>query len=209
MEIRFKTLPSLINDMKKQVWIIDSFRFKYKNLNYIVILKLYKENERKPQKYAQAKLEFIKEKDTKQSIFAYADYYEVYFSSVAEFANFFDVKIGDAKRDLFLDFSEKFATAIPKCKIVQKNDSLLTRLQGSRAEGSDPEAIYCYDIRRSGITKTGENKIRSVENSNKAETLRPFLFDKYKDDSTLSFYFTSDKGKELSDAEIMNNVSKR
>ena len=40
--IRFKNLPSLLNDMEKKKWIIDSFFFQYKDEKYIVILKLYK-----------------------------------------------------------------------------------------------------------------------------------------------------------------------
>ena len=34
--IRFKNLPSLLNDMKKKKWIIDSFFFQYKDEKYIV-----------------------------------------------------------------------------------------------------------------------------------------------------------------------------
>ena len=44
--IRFKNLPSLLNDMKKKKWIIDSFFFQYKDEKYIVILKLYKDHKR-------------------------------------------------------------------------------------------------------------------------------------------------------------------
>ena len=38
--------------MEIKKWVIDSFFFPYKNKNYIVILKLYRENEKRPSKYA-------------------------------------------------------------------------------------------------------------------------------------------------------------
>ena len=60
-EIRFKNLPLLLKDMEIKKWVIDSFFFSYKNKNYIVILKLYRENEKRPSKYAKATVEFIKQ----------------------------------------------------------------------------------------------------------------------------------------------------
>ena len=46
-EIRFKNLPLLLKDMEIKKWVIDSFFFPYKNKNYIVMLKLYRENEKR------------------------------------------------------------------------------------------------------------------------------------------------------------------
>lgn len=62
-EIRFKNLSLLLKDMEIKKWVIDSFLFLYKNKNYIVILKLYKENEKRPSKYAKATVEFIKQEN--------------------------------------------------------------------------------------------------------------------------------------------------
>ena len=75
--------------MEEKAWIIDSFLFKYKKEDYVVILKLYSDTERKPSEYAKVKLEFIRANNINESIQAYADFYEVYFNSLDEFANFF------------------------------------------------------------------------------------------------------------------------
>ena len=53
-------LKMLKLDMLKQNWIISSFFFTFKNTNYIVLVKLYSANERKP-KLALLKLHFMRE----------------------------------------------------------------------------------------------------------------------------------------------------
>ena len=80
--IRFKNLPSLLNDMEKKKWIIDSFFFQYKDEKYIVILKLYKDHKRKPSKYAKAEVEFIRRTNENESITGYIDFYEVHFYNI-------------------------------------------------------------------------------------------------------------------------------
>lgn len=56
----FENLKTLKTDMEAKGWIIDSFLFQYKRIQYIVLVKLYTENERRPQ-YALLKLEFIRQ----------------------------------------------------------------------------------------------------------------------------------------------------
>ena len=51
-EVRFENLRKLLKSMKENEWIIDTFWFKYKSENYVVILKVYNEKERKPSDYA-------------------------------------------------------------------------------------------------------------------------------------------------------------
>ena len=118
-KIRFENLPKLLKSMKQKDWIIDSFLFRYKKEDYAVILKTYNKKERKPNNFAVAKLEFIKTSDASNSIHAYCDFYEVSFDSVAEFADFFNIEIKNANRNLFLDFSKIFS----KSSIGPKHDS--------------------------------------------------------------------------------------
>lgn len=206
-KIRFENLPKLLKSMKQKDWIIDSFLFRYKKEEYAVILKTYNEKERKPNNFAVAKLEFIKTSDASNSIHAYCDFYEVYFDSVAEFVDFFNIEIKNANRNLFLDFSKIFSKYIPDKKVDNKSE-LLCKLQGSRCEGNDPDSIYCYDVRRNG-EKDGVSNVRTIENSNKARTLRPFLFGKYKEDTNLSFFFSPNPEDENSDEEIISRVASR
>lgn len=202
-ELLFKNLPSLLNDMERKGWIIDSFPFRYKEEGYFVILTLYREDQKKPSEYAKAKVEFIKRKNINDSINGYIDFYDVHFHSAEEFCNFFGVEKGNANRDLFKDFSKIFADFIPKEKKLNKSD-IEKRLIGSRAEGNNPKAIYCYDVHRNGKKKKdGSLNQRSIENSNKAQSLRPELYEHYCSDMNLSFFFSDNLEDEKSDEEIM------
>ena len=205
--IRFNNLPKLLNSMRTKGWVIDSFLFNYNNHRYIVILKTYSEAERKPSKFAKVKLEFIKADEVDTSIYAYADFYDVHFKTVKEFCDFFNIHNQGIGRDIFNDFSNIFARCIPEEKVVEK-DERLRQIQGGRCEGNNPNAIYCYDVQRNG-RNNGRNNTRSIENSNKAETLRPTLYNKYKDDTNLSFYFSTKPEDERTDEEIFNLVASR
>ena len=206
-EIRFKNLPKLLSSMEKKEWIIDSFLFNYKKEDYVVILKLYNDTERKPSEYAKVKLEFIRANNINKSIQAYADFYEVHFNSLNEFADFFNINKGTAIRNLFVDFSEIFSKFIPDKKYEEKQ-GLIQQLQGSRCEGNNPNAIYCYDVRRNGETD-GRKNTRSKANSNKAYTLRRSLYEKYKEDKNLSFFFSDELNDEKTDEEIIKQVAAR
>lgn len=66
------------------------------------------------------------------------------------------------------------------------------------------------------ITKFGSSKKedgtpngRSVENSNKAEILRPDLYKRYFSDTNLSFFFSDDPTEERTDREIIESFAKR
>lgn len=206
-EIRFKNLPNLLSSMEKKGWIIDSFLFKYKKEDYVVILKLYSDAERKQSKHAKVKLEFIRANNINESIHAYADFYEVHFNSIDEFSVFFNVERGNANRNLFKDFSEIFSGYIPDEKHEEKH-GIIQQIQGSRCEGNNPNAIYCYDVRRNGETD-GRKNTRSKANSNKAYTLRRSLYEKYKEDKNLSFFFSDKLEDERTDEEIIKQVAAR
>ena len=192
-EIRFKNLPKLLSSMEKKEWVIDSFLFNYKKEDYVVILKLYSDTERKPSEYAKVKLEFIRANNINESIQAYADFFEVHFNSLNEFADFFNINKGTA--------------FIPDKKHEEKQ-GLIQQLQGSRCEGNNPNSIYCYDVRRNGETD-GRKNTRSKENSNKAFTLRRSLYEKYKEDKNLSFFFSDELNDEKTDEEIIKQVAAR
>ena len=166
----------MLSSTEEKEWVIDSFLFEYKKEDYVVILKSNNDTERKPSEYAKVKLGFIRANNIKESIQAYADFYEIHFNSSDEFANFFNINRGNANRNLFVDFSEIFSKFIPDKKYEEKQ-GLIQRIQGSRCEGNNPNAIYCYDVRRNGETD-GRKNTRSKANSNKAYTLRRSLYEK-------------------------------
>lgn len=208
MGVGFQNLKKLIKNMQDEGWIIDVFNFEYKQERYNVVLKLYTDKDVKPDKYAKASLEFCRESDSHDSIMAYIDFFEVRFYSVHEFCRFFRVVPGDKMRDLFLDFSKRFAPFIPirrNLNLTKKQKDLMVR----RCDADNPDAIYCFDVRRSGTDSHGQPKHRTLANGNKAALLRPELFDRFSADPTLSFFFTDDATKEKLDKEILKGLADR
>ena len=202
--IRFENLPYLLKDLRENGWIIDVFYFYYKQRKYIVVLKIYEEGECRPSEYAKIKLEFIKH-DKNESIKGWGDFYEVHFDSVFEFCQFFGVERGKGNRNLFVDFSEKFAQAIPKQKSNVNNDKKLCNIQASRCEADGANAIYCCGVMRNGCKKDGNPKYRTPGNDNKARTLVYSLYEKICADKTISFCFTEDCQKQKTEMEILIN----
>ena len=89
---------------------------------------------------------------------------------------------------MFEDFSVIFSHYIPPEKILTKTFEE-RQIIGRRVEGNNPNAIYCFAVRRNGTKEDGTPNERSIENSNKAEILRPNLYEKYYRDTNLSFFF--------------------
>ncbi len=116
---------------------------------------------------------------------------------------------GNANRDLFEDFSEIFSNFIPKEKVIKKSE-IERKLIGSRAEGNNPRAIYCFDVRRNGKKEEdGSPNKRSIENDNKAQSLCPDLYKKFCSDTNLSFFFSEREEEEKTDDEILVNFANR
>lgn len=208
IEIRFKNLPYLLKDMEKKEWIIDSFLFKYKGKDYIVLLKLFQEGDIKPSPYAKATVEFFKYQNANDSIMGYVDFYEVRFNNLKDFCKFFDVERSFANRDLFVSFSEIFAKYIPREKTIKKS-GVENKLMARRLDGNNPNAVYCFDVRRNGRRENGMPNVRSIDNSNKAKLLRESLYNKYGKDTNLSFFFSDDPKDEKDDEEIMRIFANR
>lgn len=207
-EIKFKNLKSLVHEMNLLNWMIYSFQFEYKKKEYFVLVTLYDQNESKPDKYAIAKIEIIDKDDTKRSIKGYSDLFEVHFATVSEFCSFFVVSPTGNCRDLFIDFSNVFNNFIPKnCNRKLNNQEEKIILKRIRNENVD--ALYCYDVRRNGKNEQGKNNIRSNWNSQKAYILRKSLYNRFKDDMNLSFFFSPNQEDEKSDNKIIEQFHRR
>ena len=74
--------------------------------------------------------------------------------------------------------------------------------------------MYCYAVKRNPtVTDKGTGASRqlkrSVYNDNKTRLLRGPLYQKLGKDPTISFCYSNDPEKELSDEQIITNWSKR
>lgn len=208
VSIRFKTLPHLLSDMEERNWIITTFQFKYNQIHYYCLLELYDDNEKRPSDHAKIKLEFFHRENTNNSINAYADFYEVRFKSLAEFCNFFEISTKGNCRDLFLNFAEFFATVLPS-EINKTKSKTEKKLIARRLDPDNPNAVYCYDVRRNGHDSMGNNNIRSTKNSQKAEMFCPKLYEKFKSDTNLSFFFSDNPDEEVDLEKMLRRFSER
>lgn len=138
----------------------------------------------------------------------YVDFYEVRFNNLKDFCKFFDVERSFANRDLFVSFSEIFAKYIPREKTIKKS-GVENKLMARRLDGNNPNAVYCFDVRRNGRRENGMPNVRSIDNSNKAKLLRESLYNKYGKDTNLSFFFSDDPKDEKDDEEIMRIFANR
>lgn len=73
------------------------------------------------------------------------------------------------------------------CAVLDKNDS------------QDPNKIYCM-----GMINNTDGKTRTQFNAEKTKIYRPKLFNRYKNDDTISFRYSKNPADEKSDAEIIS-----
>lgn len=191
---------------------IGSFLFTYNKVNCVVLLTVYQYEFEKPRKHSVVEVEFLKVSDLSKKIKAYADFYELSFFSATEFYRFFNINRNGSSvsgRQFFIDFSRYLSQFIPIEKIVEKNNLAEKKAISSKLDRVNPNARYCYNVRRSGKRSDGTYKERTIENSNKAELERPSLYERYKKDKTLSFYFSDNSEDERTDEEIIMFIAKR
>lgn len=208
MSVRFQNLVSLLTDMENKGWVIDSFRFSYNNVNTVVVITRYTEEDNKPSGYAKIKVCFVLRKDIRVCLRGWADLWEVKFDSSQDFRSFWHIQNRENPRNLFVEFAEHFARFIPTEKIEEKTDDVERRILAGYAEGNDPRAIYCFDVRRNGSRDGVPNK-RSRVNSDKARLLRPNLYQYFMTDQNLSFFFSINPEDEKTDVEIMSQFALR
>ena len=200
----FNNLKILVNHLKEIGWIIDIFRFQYNGIRCIVLIKLFLENERKKNPYALAKIQFIKENDINDCIEIEADLYNLYFNEVRDFREFFNIEYSSHIGDIIKQFKEYFSKNIPIKPNNNINQQERILLYQSLNHEEEENKIYCYRLIRLGI-KDGVQQKRSIYRDNKARLLRPSLYEKVKDDKTITFAFTDEECIEKNDEEILNN----
>lgn len=197
-------LKLLKEDMKNNGWTICSFIFKYKNKNYIVLVKRFVGSVKRISEYALVKLEFMKENDL-------IDLLEVEANSngllidAKTLREYFGIDYSNNLGDIINQFSNKLGDSIPKNIKMNISDiekqAMVRSLSISDSE--DPEKIYCTMVRRNP-----EGKKRSEFNSDKTKLLRSELFKYFKDDESISFCYSKEPEKENNDVTIFKNFSK-
>lgn len=201
----FENFRLLKADMEGKGWVIEAFSFSYKQVDYIVLVKLYQRNEVKENRYALLRAEFLKTHDINDSLVVPANAREL-LADARTLREYFGIEWSENLGDILRQFSEHFAQFIPdKVDLSKSNEFKIAMTKSlSESDSEDPRKIYCYAVRRNR-----DNGIRSIFNDNKSRLLRPKLYDKFMGDHTVSFCYSPNSGREKTDAEIMRNFTKR
>ena len=197
-------LRLLNDDMKNKGWIITSFTFRYKTVNYIVLVKRFLSEEKRENKYSLVKLEFMKENDLVDSLLVEANSKQI-FVDAKIFRKYFGIAYVPNLGDIFKQFYGIFGKSIPSTIKIVNTDFEKTAMVKSLSisDSEDPTKIYCTNVRRNP-----EGQKRSVFNSDKTKILRPRLYEYFKDEESISFCYSNDECKNNDDATILKNFSK-
>ncbi|UYX55962.1 DUF6037 family protein (plasmid) [Bacillus thuringiensis] len=203
-------LKDLKNDMEKKGWCIDSFLFKYKMQEFIVLVKLYINGKGpvKP-KYALLQLEFLKKGNINDKLLVPANSASL-LEDASTLRDYFGIDfgtdVGDAIQSFYRQLSLYIPTEVNTKKTTDQERAMVESL--SNSDKDDPNKIYCYSVRRNSETKSGRFGERSPYNDNKARILRPTLYNKLKNDIHLSFNFSADPEKCEDNDTILHNWAK-
>ena len=197
-------LTELKNDMVNKKWTICSFLFRYKSVDYIVLIKRFVGKEKRINQYALVKIHFMKRSDLSCELEIEANSSKLLIDAKT-LRQYFGIEYQDNLRDILKQFTETFGKAIPKKisnNISNEEKSAMVKLL-SISDSEDPNKIYCYKMRRN--PNGGK---RSDFNSDKTKLLRPILFKKFENEPGVSFCYSDDPLKENDDSTILSNFSK-
>lgn len=197
-------LKSLKEDMKNNGWTICSFIFKYKNKNFIVLVKRFVGSVKRINEYALVKLEFMKENDLTDLLEVEANSSKLIIDAKT-LREYFGIEYSNNLGDIINQFSHQLGDSIStniNTNISDIEKQAMVRSL-SISDSEDPEKIYCTMVRRNP-----EGKKRSEFNSDKTKLLRNDLFKYFKDDESISFCYSKDPEKENNDPTILKNFSK-
>lgn len=200
-------LKLLKQDMLDNGWKVDSFNFRYKSNNYIVLVEIFdreKDNHIIP-KYALVQLHFLQKNDFNKSLVVYANSSEIMINAKS-LRDFFNIEwatnLGNILKQFYQCLSEYIPTTVSKNKTQLEKKAICYLLDTSNSR--DPNRIYCYAVRRNPVDQDGKLGQRSIFNDNKTRLFRETLYDKLGSDTNLSFKYSLRREDELSDEEIIN-----
>lgn len=198
----------LKQDLRNNGWHMTAFIFKYKGTEYDVLFEDI-DNLSKKNMYASVKLTFIDIEHSDRTYSVEANQNKMFFQP-KEFRNFFGIEYSKNLGDIFKQFFDGFINIVPaKVPLIlnsrQSNeiDKCLAQ-HGSR----DPNAIYCYDARRLG-ERDGTQLHRSIFITNLTKRRKPDLYEYFKNESTVTFFYSPNAADELSTTDIIKRFTER
>lgn len=194
--------------------MIDSFKFLFKNVEYIVLVILFSPDEPKEQ-YALLQLDFLDAANFERHLLVSA-YARGLMISAQKLREFFNIDYAPNLGDILQQFYRLFGTYIPKKASERKTDIEIRAIahKVTQTGCEEPDKIYCYTVKRNPIivdVKTGERKQtkRTEENDSKTRMLRRTLYERLGKDKSISFCYTDDPAMSRTDEEIISNWTAR
>ena len=209
-----QNLHLLKADMEKKGWMIDSFKFKYKQINYIVLVILFTPGEQK-EKYALVQLDFLNAANFNHHLQVSANAGGIMLSA-EELRMFFGIRYAENLGDILQQFTELLGFHVPEKGSTSKSkiEKQAIAHKMSQTGCEEPDKIYCYTVKRNPViidAKTGEKKQakRTKENDSKTRMLRKTLYDQLGKDESISFCYSDDPAMSRTDEEIISNWTAR
>ncbi|MFK8302428.1 DUF6037 family protein [Capnocytophaga stomatis] len=195
-------LKSLKEQMERNGWVIEAFYFKYKNVGYVVLVKLYLEGEKKPT-YALVKVEFVKLDDIQKRIVFPANS-KGFMVDAKILRTFFEIEYSENIGDIIQRFYKYFSRFIPS-ELTHKTEVLKEHILHSLSvsDGENPDKIHCFSVKRNP-----KGSKRTPFNDNKTKILRPHLYSIFKEDKSISFCYSENGNDEKTDSEILLNFKR-
>lgn len=199
-----ENLRQLKEDMRNKGWTICSFLFKYKKIEYIVLVKRFVGTEKRIDKYALVKLHFMKANNLSDELQVEANVKKLIVDP-KKLREYFGIEYRENLGNILQQFTENLGRVIPTK--MSENSSKMEKSAMvrslSKSDSEDPNKIYCNKVRRNR-----DGGQRSEFNSDKTRLLRQMLFREFCNDKSISFCYYADKEMENDDATIIRNFSK-
>lgn len=197
---------ALLNDLQKNHWHITAFKFKFKEVHYIVLFEDIANLQLVAGEYV-ALLTFIDRLDGNRIFQTKAN--EFKFSAKAkEFREYFGIQYSPNLGDIFKQFYNLFGNAVPKFRVqnfdAETQLAVVNKL--SRNDHENINSLCCYAAKRNG-KYNGVQYHRTPFNSDKTKLLRSSLFNMLGNDDTISFCYREENP--LDDTEIYAQFAQR
>lgn len=198
----------LKQDLRNNDWHMTAFLFQYKNTEYDVLFEDI-DNLSKKNPYASVKLTFIDIDHPDRTYAVETNQVKIFFD-VKEFRNFFRIEYSTNLGNIFDQFFQSFLKFVPATAPLKLNDRQNNEIDRCLAENGNhnPNAIYCYDARRLG-KRDGSQLHRSIFISNLTKRRKPDLYKYFKNEPTVTFFYSPNAEDELPTTEIINKFTKR
>ena len=203
-----ENIKLLRNSLRDNGWCITAFPFHYNGHDYTVLFEVIDGNRLKPQNDMAIAVLIFHENGIPDHILEAEANSLRFFVDYRTIRDYFYINgLGQFNTD---DFYKYFGERIPQAsKNLQANEETLITSRLSEREGENPNSIYCYDVRRNGTRPDGTLNHRSIYNDNKTRLLRPTLYEEYKNDTHLSFFYSDNPDDKLNDEAIRMKFAER